>query len=32
MTFFTANTDALIVDVMRNPGGLVSFVEAVHSA
>ena len=29
MTVFTANTDALIVDVMRNPGGLVSFVEAV---
>jgi hypothetical protein len=29
MTHFTANTDALIVDVMRNPGGLVSFVEAV---
>lgn len=29
MAFFTPNTDALIVDVMRNPGGLVSFVEAV---
>ena len=29
MTVFTANTDALLVDVMRNPGGLVSFVEAV---
>jgi hypothetical protein len=29
MTHFGANTDALIVDVMRNPGGLVSFVEAV---
>lgn len=29
MTHFTANTDALVVDVMRNPGGLVSFVEAV---
>ncbi|MGB2714090.1 MAG: S41 family peptidase [Vicinamibacterales bacterium] len=29
VAFFTPNTDALIVDVMRNPGGLVSFVEAV---
>ena len=29
MAYFTANTDALVVDVMRNPGGLVSFVEAV---
>ena len=29
ITFFNANTDALIIDVMRNPGGLVSFVEAV---
>jgi hypothetical protein len=26
---FNANTDALVVDVMRNPGGLVSFVDAV---
>ena len=29
MAYFTANTDALVVDVMRNPGGLVSYVEAV---
>jgi hypothetical protein len=29
VAFFTPNTDALIVDVMRNPGGLVSYVEAV---
>ena len=29
MTFFNANTDGLVVDVMRNPGGLVSFVEAI---
>jgi peptidase S41-like protein/PDZ domain-containing protein len=29
VAFFTPNTDALIVDVMRNPGGLVSFVEGV---
>jgi hypothetical protein len=29
MTQFATTTDALIVDVMRNPGGLVSFVEAV---
>jgi C-terminal processing protease CtpA/Prc len=27
--FFNANTDALVVDVMRNPGGLVSFVESI---
>ena len=27
--YFNANTDALVVDVMRNPGGLVSFVEAI---
>jgi hypothetical protein len=29
MALFGTSTDALIVDVMRNPGGLVSFVEAV---
>jgi peptidase S41-like protein/PDZ domain-containing protein len=29
IAFFNANTDALIVDVMRNPGGLISFVEAI---
>jgi hypothetical protein len=29
VALFGANTDALIVDVMRNPGGSVSFVEAV---
>jgi Peptidase family S41/PDZ domain len=29
MAVFGAGTDALIVDVMRNPGGSVSFVEAV---
>ena len=28
IAFFNANTDVLVVDVMRNPGGLVSFVEA----
>ena len=26
--YFNQNTDGLVVDVMRNPGGLVSFVEA----
>lgn len=29
IAFFNANTDALVIDVMRNPGGLVSFVEAI---
>ena len=29
MAFFGPNTDALVVDVMRNPGGLVSFVEGI---
>jgi hypothetical protein len=29
MAVFGPTTDALVVDVMRNPGGLVSFVEAV---
>ena len=29
MALFGPSTDALVVDVMRNPGGLVSFVEAV---
>ena len=29
IAFFNANTDVLVVDVMRNPGGLVSFVEAI---
>jgi hypothetical protein len=29
MALFATTTDALIVDVMRNPGGLVSFVEAI---
>ena len=29
IAFFNANTDVLVVDVMRNPGGIVSFVEAV---
>ena len=29
MALFGATTDGLVVDVMRNPGGLVSFVEAV---
>ena len=29
MALFGATTDALLVDVMRNPGGLISFVEAV---
>lgn len=28
IAFFNQNTDGLIVDVMRNPGGFVSFVEA----
>ena len=27
--YFNANVDALVVDVMRNPGGIVSFVEAI---
>ncbi len=29
MAYFNANTDALIIDVMRNPGGLISFVESL---
>jgi C-terminal processing protease CtpA/Prc len=29
IAFFNANTDALVIDVMRNPGGIVSFVEAI---
>jgi hypothetical protein len=29
MALFGPTTDALLVDVMRNPGGLISFVEAV---
>ncbi len=29
IAFFNDNTDVLIVDVMRNPGGVVSFVEAI---
>jgi hypothetical protein len=29
IAYFNLNTDALIVDVMRNPGGFVSFVEAI---
>jgi C-terminal processing protease CtpA/Prc len=29
IAFFNANTDALVVDVTRNPGGLISFVEAL---
>jgi hypothetical protein len=29
IALFSTMTDALVVDVMRNPGGLVSFVEAV---
>jgi C-terminal processing protease CtpA/Prc len=29
MAFFNANTDGLIVDVMRNPGGSISFVESL---
>jgi hypothetical protein len=29
IAFFNANTDALVIDIMRNPGGLVSFVEAI---
>ncbi len=29
IAFFNDNTDALVVDVMRNPGGLISFVEAI---
>lgn len=28
ITYFNANTDGLVVDIMRNPGGIVSFVEA----
>jgi len=29
VAFFGPSTDALLVDVMRNPGGLVSFVEGI---
>ena len=29
IAFFNANTDGLIVDVMRNPGGSLSFTEAI---
>jgi hypothetical protein len=29
IAYFNANTDVLIVDVMRNPGGLISFVESI---
>ncbi len=29
IAFFNTNTDILVVDVMRNPGGLISFTEAV---
>jgi hypothetical protein len=29
IAYFNLNTDALIVDVMRNPGGTVSFVESI---
>ena len=28
ITYFNQNTDGLVVDVMRNPGGIISFVEA----
>jgi hypothetical protein len=29
IAYFNANTDALVVDVTRNPGGSVAFVEAI---
>ena len=29
IAFFNDNTDVLVIDVMRNPGGLVSFVESI---
>jgi hypothetical protein len=29
IAYFNANTDGLIVDVMRNPGGIISFAEAI---
>src|SRR4030095_7663349 len=29
IAFFNANTDGLIVDVMRNPGGVISYVESL---
>ncbi len=29
IAWFNANTDALVVDVMRNPGGLLPFTEAI---
>ena len=29
IALFNTTTDALVIDVMRNPGGLVSFVEAI---
>jgi C-terminal processing protease CtpA/Prc len=32
MSFFNGNTDGLIIDVMRNPGGIVSYVENLCQA
>ena len=29
IAFFNLNTDALVIDVTRNPGGLISFVESL---
>jgi hypothetical protein len=29
IAYFNANTDGLIVDVMRNPGGIITFAEAL---
>jgi hypothetical protein len=29
IAFFNDNTDVLVIDVMRNPGGVVSFVESI---
>jgi hypothetical protein len=29
IAFFNANTDGLIVDIMRNPGGVLSYVESL---
>jgi C-terminal processing protease CtpA/Prc len=31
IAYFQANTDALVVDVMRNPGGIVAYVNALLS-
>jgi hypothetical protein len=32
MTFFDRNTDGLVIDVMRNPGGIVCYKEGLETA